>query len=367
MLQIHLMNPWIVPAAIPFLAFMGFMLYRGFKLRSEARRAYGDEELLSKFSTGLILSSEIVVMAAWIVVAMLLAIVIAMPVAPNSPSKIPNGSTQVVAVIDVSPSMAAEDHRSQFPAVNGTPPLEVLGPYGRRIDEVRMAIEQQIMPALVGNELGVVLYQSEAKNQMDLDDNFQKLRWEFGAHWTEIGQAPGDGSDYGKGLAMALDVFANTPAPNKQKVIILFSDGGSDGIDRKALAETIEKIKAQGIKVVVVAVGDDKPIKVNRYNAQGLADGYVQLEACEEKDPEGNCQTKLNLKELQDLAANFDTTPLSLTVGAKLPIQWATSIAGSKAENQPVHRYRYFLVPCLLLVLLIQLRDVISRRQSVER
>jgi hypothetical protein len=238
--------------------------------------------------------------------------------------------------------MAAEDHREKFPAVDGKPPLQVLGPYGRRIDEVQLAIEDQIMPALAGNELGVVLFEGDAKDQVDLDDNFQKIRWEFANNWLGIGQAPGDGSDYGKGLAMALTVFKNSNTPGKNKVIVLFSDGGSDNLDRKALAKTVEKIKAEHVKVIVVAVGSEREMKVNSYNAQGVATGYVKLEGCEDKDSDGNCQTRLDMKELSGLAAKFNTQPLVLDVGAKLPIEWAKQIAGSKAVNRPDHLYRFF-------------------------
>jgi len=374
MLHTHLLHPWVFLAALPFVALIARQLYRGFKLRSQARQAYGDEELLSKFSPAITLNAELPVIAAWIGVALLLAAVMAMPVSPDNPSKIPIGSTQVVAVIDASPSMAAEDHRDQFPPLDGKPPQEVLGAYGRRIDEVRMAIEDQIMPALAGNELGIVLFEGDGKDQVDPDDDFQKIRWEFANNWIEIGQAPGDGSDYGKGLAAAITLFDGSSdtspltsgSAKKQKVIVLFSDGGSDNLDRKALAQTIDKIKAQNIKVVVVAVGSEREMKVNQYNDQGVATGYVRLEACDDKDSEGNCQTKLNMKELTDLAANFNTQPLLLNVGAKLPISWAHAIAGSKAENQPVHLYRLFLLPCLILVLLIQLRDLILRRENGE-
>ena len=269
-------------------------------------------------------------------------------------------------MIDVSPSMAAEDHRDQFPAQDGKPPHEVLGPYGRRIDEVQLAVEKQLMPALAGNELGIVLFEGDGKDQVDIDDDFQKAQWEFDNDWVEIGQAPGDGSDYGKGMAAALGLFASSTTPGTQKVIVLFSDGGNDNLDRKALAETIEKIKAQHIKVIVVALGDEKPIKVNTYNEQGLATGYVHLEGCEDKDSGGNCQTKLNLKELTELASDFDTKPLTFKVGSKLPIEWASAVAGSKIEKQPVHKYRFFLIPCLILVLLIQLRDVFHRHESVD-
>jgi hypothetical protein len=366
MFHFHLLHARFLLLAMPLVAFMAYMLYRGYIKRSQARKAYGDEDLLSRYSATLTITHELRVMAAWITVALLLAVVVAMPVSSDVPSRISSGSTKVVAVVDVSPSMAAEDHRDKFPAVDGKPPLQVLGPYGRRIDEVQLALEDQIMPALAGNELGIVLFEGDAKDQVDLDDDFQKIRWEFANNWLGIGQAPGDGSDYGKGLAMALSVFKNSTTPGKNKVIVLFSDGGSDGLDRKALAKTIEKIKAENIKVIVVAVGGEKEMKVNSYNAQGVAVGYVKLEGCDDRGSEGDCQTRLNMKELSGLATNFNTQPLVLDVGAKLPIEWAKVIAGSKAENRPDHLYRVFLVPCLILVLLLQLRGIFTRRNDAD-
>jgi hypothetical protein len=339
---------------------MSLVMVRGFKLRSQARQAYGDEALISRFSGVLTLRGEIPEMVGWIAAAILLSITCAMPVRAGGQGQIPHGSTRVVAVIDVSPSMAAEDHRNQFPPQDGTPAHLVLGPYGRRIDEVRLAIEQQLIPTLAGNELGIVLFAGEGKDQVDLDDDFEKIHWEFAHGWMEISSASGDGSDYGKGLATALKAFDNSQTSDEQNVIILFSDGGADNLDRKALARTIQKIKAAKIKVIVVAVGGDTEMKVNTYNAQGVATGYVHLENCEDKDNQGNCQTKLDLKELGELANDFNTTPVRLNVDAKLPFNWASAIAGSRADNQKQHLYRFFLTPCLIIVLMILLRDFIS-------
>jgi hypothetical protein len=276
---------------------------------------------------------------------------------------VPAGSTQAVAVIDASPSFAAEDHRDSFPPLSGQAPRMVKGAYGRRIDEVRLALENEIMPSLAGNELGIVLFEGAGKDQVDLDSNFEKIRWEFDNGWIDVGHAPGDGSDYGKGLATALKTFADTPEPNKKKVIILFSDGGSEGIDRNALAKTIERIKMQKIQVIIVAVGSETEMKIPHYNDQGIADGYMKLTACDDKDPDGNCQTKLNMDELNELAADFGTQPLRLNIGDKLPIKWATSISGSRAVNEPAHLFRYLLVPCLLLTLILELRSITFARK----
>ena len=354
---------WPVPA----LALMLYTLLRGYQLRAKARQAYGKKEQIEKFSDPLDLRTERWVMAGWLAVALGLVAIIAMPVSSKNPASIAQGSTQVVAVIDGSPSMLAEDHRSQFPPIKGVPPDMVLGPYGRRIDEVRIALEDRIMPALVGNELGIVLYEGDGKDQVDLDDNFQKIHFEFANHWIEVGQAPGDGSDYGKGLKTALSVFASTPEPKKDKVIILFSDGGHENLDEKNLDETVSAIRAQHIKVLIVGVGSEKEMKIPKYNAQGVAKEYLDLSACDDRDGEGNCQTKLDMKELNDLRKKFDTVPMKFSIGEKLPIHWATSIAGKKALDQPVHLYKFVLVPALLIALWLELCGLSSRGRNTKK
>ncbi len=364
MLSIHFLQARYLLFGMPAIVIVGYALYRGFILRMMARKAYGEESLIAKFSNPVSLSSEMPLMLSRLFAVLCLVIVIANPVSLNHPARVPAGSTQVIAVIDVSPSMAAEDHRDLFPPYGGKPQQEVLGPYGRRIDEVAQVIEEQLLPAMAGNELGIVLYEGEGKDQVDLADDFQKVKWEIDNDWLEIGQAPGDGSDYGKGLEMALTNFATTPGAGKEKVIILFSDGGADDLDRQALAKTVAKIKAAQIKVIVIAVGSEREMKVPRYNERGLAQGYVHLESCEDADAEGNCQTKLNLAELSGLAANFNSEPVLLNYGKKLPIAWASYISGSKAENQPEHLYKYILVPCLIVCLLIEFRALRFRRRS---
>ncbi|MFX5914871.1 hypothetical protein ABTE45_18810, partial [Acinetobacter baumannii] len=68
MLKIHLLHPLILLEALPIIAGMAYMLYRGYKLREKARQAYGDEQLLSKFSKAVTFRREAPVMVAWIIV-----------------------------------------------------------------------------------------------------------------------------------------------------------------------------------------------------------------------------------------------------------------------------------------------------------
>ncbi len=329
----------------------------GYKMRVNARRRYGREELIGKFTAPISATAEIAKILAWSLIAALLLLVAAGPFQTEHEGKIPIGSVQLVALIDASPSFAAEDYRDDMPALNGVPPQEVLGPYGRRIDMVRMVMENQIIPAIAGNQLGVVLFGGEAKNQVELEDDLDKIKWEFKNHWIEVGQAPGDGSDYVKGLEKALMLFANTPEPKRDKVIIVFSDGGMDG-DTKNLASLTNRINGLNIKVIVVGVGTEQETPIRVYNENGTFKGLLKLPNCDDKDADGNCQTKLNVGNLNQLAAGFNTTPIYLKAGEKLPISWSSKIAGSKVVHERTHTYHGFLLTALALLLLLQLRGI---------
>jgi hypothetical protein len=362
------LHPWVLLASLVLIPATFGLLYLGFKSQVRARQSYGREEVLvGKFSKPITLRSELPRMLLWCIVAIGILITWAGPGVPDSPTQVAAGTLQVVGVIDESPSMAAEENRHLMPPLNGTPQDLVLGPYGRRIDVVNMAVINQVLPAIGGNEFGLATFEGGGKDLIELTDDFVNVSYYFNEGWVDIGQSPGDGSDYGKGLSMALTIFAHNPEPGKQKVIILFTDGGFDG-KREELAATVEKIKAQNIKVIVVAVGAEEEMKVPVYDPQtGVAKGWVKLANCDDKDDEGNCQTKLDMKELTDLAHQFGTEPIHLTADKGLNISWASTLSASKMQQRTRPIFTFILLPCLLLVVGLQLRGMrkrFNKRQS---
>jgi hypothetical protein len=363
------LHSWVLLASLVLVPAAFGLLYLGFRAQVMARQTYGKEEdLVSKFSKPITLRSELPRMLLWCIVAFGLLFTWAGPGVPDSPTQVAAGTLQVVAVVDESPSMSAEDNRPLMPAVNGTPPQLVLGPYGRRIDVVNMAIVNQVLPAIGGNEFGLAPFGGAGKDLIELTDDFTNVGYYFSEGWVDVGQSPGDGSDYDKGLAMALTIFAHEPQPGKQKVIILFTDGEFDG-KRESLNATVEKIKAQNIKVIVVAVGGEDLLKVPVYDPQtGVSKSWVKMPACSDKDDEGNCQTKVHMQELTDLAHSFGTEPMRLSADKPLNINWSSALSASKMQQRTRPIFKFVLLPCLLLVVCLQLRGIgrrfNKRRQS---
>src|SRR5207237_1620540 len=98
-----------------------------------------------------------------------LILALARPSIENGHSEFPVGSVDVIAVVDVSRSMAAQDYKGK-----------VSGHYysgGTRLDMARYLIVNDVVPSLKMNRLGVVSYSGEAFPQAFLSDDMPALGW----------------------------------------------------------------------------------------------------------------------------------------------------------------------------------------------
>lgn len=330
-------------------------LYLAYHARRNARRAYGEERLVNRYSATPSAKRELAVGLAWVLAIALLVVAAAGPIMPQAPDTVPTGSLRVVVVSDVSKSMAAEDFRSVMPPQNGVPAAEVPGPYGTRMEIVKRVIEDQIMPAIVGNQLGISTYCGNGFDQADLTDDFASLRWVID-NWMNVGNAPGGGSDYAEGLSMALQIFDNAKESNVQKVIVIFSDGGFTG-DQAALSKVLEQIKARGIRVVIVGVGSDTPIPIPVYNPEtGQMTGYIQ------DDKKVTVTTGIEEGNLEKLKEATDGTYVRLDPRQSLNVQWASKLTGSKAQTHEKHMFQYPLGLALILLFGLFLRGALLQR-----
>src|SRR5437868_5022629 len=99
---------WWLTLLLPLIA---AALWYGHRLRLQARRIYGDERLLAQFKQGHQLRHQWLYPAGTFVVASLLTLCALGPIANVTRKRVPDGNKQIVAVIDVSKSMRAEDYR----------------------------------------------------------------------------------------------------------------------------------------------------------------------------------------------------------------------------------------------------------------
>lgn len=333
------------------------LCYLSYKLRKQSRAAYGEEKLVGRFTKPLTLAGEALIAGAWTLVVTLLVAAAAGPVTSSLPASVKAGSLQVIAVVDVSKSMAAEDYRSVMPPKDGVAPHLVPGPYGGRLDYVKLVLRDQVMPAIAGNQLGIVTYSGNGFEQVPLTDDWTATRWVM-ANWMKVGNAPGGGSDYAEGLAKALEMFQRDKIDGRQQVILLCTDGGFTG-DDKQLLEVVAKIHEQGIRMIIVGVGSTTPTAIPEYNAQGnLVGQYAQ---------DGQVvMTSVDAGAIEALAAQTGAERIMLDPDGrgKLDIKWAAKLGATKTDTKEDPVFQYPLGIALILLVGLFMRGSFSRRRA---
>jgi len=356
---------WLALAILPFVAGAIFFSYRQ---RLKARKDWGEEELIQRFSKPINPVYEIVRGVAIVLAWALIFFAWADPIAENAPQSVRQGSMNLVAVVDVSKSMAAEDYRPVMPpqeitngkgqVIKSTPADQVVGPYGTRLDMAKWVISNQIMPSLEKNKVGIVNYSGEAFVQAYPTDDYDALRYVM-AHFMKIGKAPGGGSDYAAGLRAALELIKAEPQAGRQNVILLFTDGGLDG-KPEDLQKVIEDIRAAGIKIIVMGLGSPSPgVPIPVYSAGGQMTGYFQ------KDGKV-VNTAIDEAAIQSL--------ITLTGGElvridpsnpKVTMHWERTVGGSKMEKHEAHIFQYPLAGAIAIFALLLISGLVRRDKKV--
>lgn len=358
MMDLHFLRPhyltylWaIVPAVLA-------LWYLGFELRRRARLAFGEAKLVDRTTRPMKLAGEAAVAILWVAAIVLLVASASGPVSKSLPTNVKAGSLQVVAVVDVSKSMAAEEYRPFMPAKGGYAPDMVPGPYGSRLDYVKHILQNQVMPAITGNQLGVVTYTGQGFEQVPLTDDWTSSKWVMN-NWMKVGNAPGGGSDYAEGLSMALKMFDRDQIAGREKVILLFTDGGFTG-DKKALAETLALVNEKKVRLIVIGVGTPAPSPIPVYNATGQLTGYFKIE-------DKVVMTGRDDAELGSLVSQSgaEYIPLDLDGDGQLHISWASTLGGSKAEIKEDPVFQYPLGMAIVILFGLFMRGLLPRRSLV--
>jgi hypothetical protein len=328
--------------------------WAGFRGKLAARQSYGETRLVDRFTRRTTLAKHMAFAALWAGAAALLVVAAAGPTRPESPDQVKAGTMQVIAVMDVSKSSGAEDYRGKMP---GSDPGSTVGdgPSGSRVDMTKYQI-LQIMQAVNGNELGIVTYQGEGFAQADLTTDFTALRFVI-KNFIQVGSAPGGGSDVARGLRTAYDTFKRDEAPNKTRVIVLFSDGGFTG-DQQELVKVLADLKEAGIKLVIVGIGGTTPAEIPIYDGK-VFKSYMQKEG-------KVVTTTIDEGPLKQIADYTGAEYHYLAPGqTDLNIHWVNTLGGSRTEPRVAQIYPYFLGAALVLLVILSLSGLSRKRDVV--
>lgn len=346
------LRPAVTIIGLPLILITVALYYLNYRSRLEARSRYGQGKLIDRFSRPISIKQERLLALAWVSVMALFVMAAAGPSLPDAPVRADSGALQIVVVSDVSNSMRAEDYRSQMPFKDGLPPNLVTEAYGSRLDMVKSVIINQIMPAVAGNKMGIATYKGQGFQQADLTSDFIALQWIMN-HWFSVGDAPGEGSNVAAGLSTALTIFDKEKTSGQERVIVLFSDGGFTD-DRQAIADVVDKIRQQGIRVVIVGVGSEQPQEVPFW-----ADGKPNFAV----DKDGKVITvAINELALHELVSAVNGQYVHIT-GGLLDANWAVQLAGSQTVQKTADIFYIPLALALLILTMIRVRGLaISRR-----
>jgi len=163
------------------------------------------------------------------------------------------GSSEIVAIVDDSRSMAALDG-----GLAGQPCT--------RLKASCDSILEKIIPVVDGCPFGLVTFAGQAYPQV-LFTRQRKTAQHFLKN-IKVSDAPGDGSQMFLAFKLAWKYFDRADkerridriALDHKRVIVLFSDGGMD--DKELLPEVVEGCNKRQIQVLIFGVGRTKPTHI---------------------------------------------------------------------------------------------------------
>ncbi|MGE0567529.1 MAG: VWA domain-containing protein [Bacteroidia bacterium] len=175
----------------------------------------------------------------------------------------------LMVCLDVSNSMLAQD----------------LTP--NRLVRAKYALEKMI-DNLEGDRLGLIIFAGEAYVQLPITSDYSAAKLFLNSINTDM--VPVQGTDIGAALNKAAESFDDSP--DKNKAIILITDG--ENHEPEAIA-TAEEIAKKDIMINAIGIGSDKGVPIPIIE-NGINKGY-------KKNSQGETVvTKLNANFLKDLA-----------------------------------------------------------------
>jgi Ca-activated chloride channel family protein len=244
----------------------------GLRRREAILREFGRMDLLIQFSRFSLGFNPLYQVLPAALCFCLLVVSVARPILRGNSKEIMKGTLDVVAVLDVSKSMSAED----------------CGPGDSRLEMAKTTLLQSL-PDLAGNRLGLVTFAGKSFPQAELTDDLQALEFVL-KNWVTVDSAPSQGSNIGMALSEAIHLFEED---KRKRVILFFSDGGH--VRPENLEGILTEIGEKGITVVSVGVGSKEGAKIPVYYGEGRVKEWLKIDGHE-------VETSLNEDILRDIS-----------------------------------------------------------------
>lgn len=209
----------------------------------------------------------------YVIAGVLMALLIgalALPKLPLSSFVAPKKTGEIILLVDVSASMAAQPNENS----------------PNRLARVKPILYEIIdrMDQLGNVKISLCGFTSIARSLVPFVDreDYPYLK-ESIKRLLGINSTPGEGSIFGRSLSNVLGKFSKD---EKVKLIVLFSDGeafiglakGVDDVERTFVDEAIGKARKEGIKVITVGVGEREGAKIPLYDNGRFSGEYAKLQ-----------------------------------------------------------------------------------------
>jgi Ca-activated chloride channel family protein len=305
------------------------------RLRREQVMHYADAHLLAWVVRGSLgvkqgAWSRLINFSAWILLACALAgprlpLVIENGQSDNGQQAIQRHQMDIMVLLDVSPSMQAQDISPQ------------------RLQRAKLEL-QDLLPKLHGERLGLIAFSGSAAQIMPLSRDYAALRYYLQIAEPELFDAPGTA------IAGALELAMGKLPHDKSgsRAILLLSDAESSALSGPAGAavwEAADKLASAGIRLYILGVGTAAGATIPLANGSTLVDEGVDVVSRMDEAGFAGLAQKTRGKFVAvedgdgDWRSLYDNGMLTL-VGGK-----------QAAENVRVWQelYAVFLLPALLL------------------
>ena len=321
------------------LILLSFLLAALTKHKEAVIARLGSPELITKLSATVNWAGRRWQTRLWFIALALLIITLARPRWGTQVEYIERQGVEIMAALDVSESMLAEDLKPN------------------RLARAKLEISD-LMNRLEGNEIGLVLFSGAAFVQFPLTSDFATARSFLNAAYPGIISRPGTAIP--EAIEVAMTGFNEERA--SQKVIILLTDGESHEGD---LTKVVQDATERGLIIYTIGFGSPNGEPIPQYDGAGNLIGY-------KTDREGKTVlTHLDETTLQQIAlatngryfrAAADGREVGFLADAIGELQ--TSELESRFETRGVERFQWFL---LITIICLTIAELIPNRITQTR
>jgi len=344
---------WAHPAWV-LLALQPVVMALLLKLRRKQVLHYADAHLLAWVVRGSLgvqqhFWSRLVNFAAWILLGCALAGPRLPLISDNAQQAVQRHDMDIMVLLDVSPSMMAQDISPQ------------------RLQRAKLEL-LDLLPRLQGERLGLIAFSGSAAQIMPLSRDYAALRYYLQIADPALFDAPG--TAIASALGLAMKKFAekkygdNSGDQSASRAILLLTDAETSALSGPvgaAMWEAADKLKDAGVKLYILGVGTEAGSTIPQANGYSLVDEGVDV------------VSRLDQPGFTELAQKTGGKFVIVADGEgdwrSLYDSGLSTLPGAKqaAENVQAWRelYSIFLLPAVLLFFLVYFPFKLKKIQPV--